>query len=143
MPMLNRTAVIACSLLLAISAMGAEPTLDPCALIPQADVAKIIGEIKEMKTTEGLRNEKVCDYTNMEGSWLKVSVYSAEHWEMVKISAIEPTDIKGLGEEAYGAKRGTSREVFVRQGKLMLAVSSTVGAEKTQQIAAAAAKQLP
>ena len=132
------------AMFIAAVANAADPAaLDPCALVPKADVAKIIGEIKEVKTTEGLRKEKQCDYMNMEGSWLKVSVYSAEHWEMVKISAIDPTDIKGLGEEAYGAKRGTSREIYVRKGKLMLAVSSTVGAEKTQQIAAAAAKQLP
>ena len=114
----------------AVIVLAADP--DPCALVPKPEVAKIIGEIKEVKTTEGLRKEKQCDYANMEGAWLKVSVSSADLWDVVKMAALDPEPIAGLGDEAYGFKRGTSREVHVRKGKLMLSVSSTVGAEKTQ-----------
>src|SRR3712207_2605159 len=145
MPMHKRTHILLCSLLLSTTAMAADPTAtpDPCALVPKEEVAKIIGEIKEVKTSQGLRNNKQCDYTNMEGSWLKVTVYSAEHWDMVKMAALDPAAISRLGEEAYASKRGTTREVYVRKGKLMLEVTSTVGADATQKIAAAAAKQLP
>lgn len=119
--------------------------LDPCTLLPPAEVAKIIGEIKETKTTLGLRKEKQCDYTNTSGAWLKVSVQSSDGWEMQKmmLNANDPTSINGLGEEAFQAKRGTERVVCVRKGKHMLEVSSTVGLEKTQQFAEAAVKKLP
>lgn len=71
-----------CALLcLATAATAGAADLDPCALVPQAEAAKIIGEIKEVKTSEGLRKEKQCDYTNMEGAWLKVSVQPADGWE--------------------------------------------------------------
>ena len=131
------------ALMLLATAVVAAAELDPCSLVPKAEVAKIIGEIKEVKTTEGLRQNKQCDYTNMEGSWLKVTVYSAEHWDVVKMAALDPAAVSGLGEEAYAAKRGTTREVYVRKGKLMLEVTSTVGADATQKIATAATKQLP
>ena len=134
---------IGASLLLTTAAVPAGD-LDPCALVPKADVAKLIGEIKEVKTTEGLRKEKQCDYTTMTGAWLKASVYSSDAWDLQKqLLPNDPTPIAGLGEEAFQVKRGTSREVYVRKGKLMLQVSSTVELDATQKFAEAAAKQLP
>ena len=118
--------------------------LDPCALLPKAEIAKIIGELKdEPKSATGLMKEKQCDYTNMEGAWLKVSLSSPENWGMQKGLAPDPIEIKSLGEEAFSTKRGTALEVWVRQGEIMLVVSSTVGLERTRKVAEAAFKKLP
>ena len=127
----------------AVVARAAE--IDPCSLLPATEVAKLIGEIKETKTTEGLRKEKQCDYTTMSGAWLKVSVLSADNWEMQKMmfNANDPTPINGLGDEAFQVKRGSERVICVRKGKHMLEVSSTVGLELTQKFAEAAVKKLP
>lgn len=119
---------------------------DPCALVPKAEAEKLIGELKTPpKPDTGLQKEKECNYENMAGAWLKVRVYSSERWGMQKgiVSEMNPADITGLGEEAFSVKRGSSIEVYVRKGALILEVSSTVGLDKTRKFAEAAIKQLP
>jgi hypothetical protein len=123
---------------------AAEP--DPCALVPKAEVEKIIGQLKTApKADTGLQKEKECNYENMEGAWLKVSLYSSERWGLQKgiVSEMNPIDITGLGEEAFSVKRGASMEIYVRKGALILEVSSTVGLDRTKKFAEAAIKQLP
>jgi hypothetical protein len=140
------TASAACLILTnAILATETEPQQDPCALIGKEEVAKIIGELKEApKPATGLQKEKECNYTTMSGSWLKVSLYSATRWGLQKgiVSEMNPTDLPGLGEEAFGVKRGTSYEVYVRKGKWILEVSSTVGAEPTKKFAQTAVERM-
>ena len=119
--------------------------LDPCALVPKEEVAQIIGELKEAPKAEtGLQKEKECNYTTTTGAWLKVSLYSSTRWGMQKgiLSEMNPTDLSGLGEEAFAVKRGTTYEIYVRKGESILEVSSTVGADATKQFAQMAAKQL-
>jgi hypothetical protein len=114
--------------------------------VPKAEIEKIIGELKDApKADTGLQKEKTCDYTTMRGSWLKVSLYPSERWGMQKgiVSEMNPTDVTGLGEEAFSVKRGSTCEIYVRKGKLILEVSSTVGLDLTRKFAEAAIKQLP
>ena len=129
---------------LARHAFAAE--IKPCALIAKEEVAQIIGELKEPpKPDTGLQKEKECNYTTATGAWLKVSLYSATRWGMQKgiVSEMNPTDLPGLGEEAFAVKRGTTYEIYVRKGDLILEVSSTVGTEPTRKFAEAATKHLP
>jgi hypothetical protein len=133
-------------LLIAVPNIAKAADPDPCALVPKAEVEKIIGELKTPpKPDTGPQKEKECNYENVGGTWLKVSIYSSERWGMQKgiVSEMNPTDIVGLGEEAYSVKRGSSMEVYVRKGALILEVSSTVGSEKARKFAEAAIKQLP
>ena len=124
-----------------VTAQTAEP--DPCALISKADVAKIFGEIKEgPKAKEGLMKEKQCEWTNMAGSWLSVSVYSSEQWGLKKGSGNNPVEVKGLGEEAFTDKRGTDAKIYVRKGQLMLEVRTSGGAEVARKVAELAAPKL-
>jgi hypothetical protein len=133
-------------LLIAVPNIAKAADPDPCTLVPKAEVEKIIGELKTSpKPDTGLQKEKECNYENMAGAWLKVRLYSSERWGMQKgiVSEMNPTDIAGLGEEAFSVKRGSSIEVYVRKGALILEVSSTVGLEKTRKFAETAIKQLP
>jgi hypothetical protein len=139
------TIVAALASLILAGAASAAGT-DPCALIAKEEVAKIIGELKEApKPDTGLQKEKECHYTTGTGAWLKVSLYSATRWGMQKgiVSEMNPTDLPGLGEEAFAVKRGTTYEIYVRKGELILEVSSTVGANPTLKFAQQAATQLP
>jgi hypothetical protein len=120
--------------------------LDPCALLAKEDVAKIIGEPRGApKADTGLQKEKECNYTTTSGAWLKVSLYSSARWGMQKgiVSEMNPTDLPGLGEEAFAVKRGTTYEIYVRKGDSILEVSSTAGADVTKKFAERAAKELP
>ena len=135
---------------IAANAFGAEAEsyskLDPCSLVARAEVENMVGELKEApKPDTGLQQEKECNYTNKEGAWLKASIYSSQRWGMQKgiVSEMNPTPIEGVGDEAFGVKRGSSYEVYVLKGKLILEVSSSAGADVARQFAAAAAKQLP
>lgn len=127
-------------------AADSDSKLDPCTLIAKEEVARIIGELKELpKSDSGLQKERECNYTTITGAWLKVSLYSATRWGMQKgiVSEMNPTNLPGLGEEAFAVKRGTTYEIYVRKGNLILEVSSTVGAEPTKTFADTAAKQMP
>jgi hypothetical protein len=119
--------------------------LDPCALIPMEEVAKMIGELSEAPKGDAGQRERDCHYTNTAGAWLKVSLYSSARWGMQKgiVSEMNPTDLPGLGEEAFEVMRGTTYEIYVRKGDSILEVSSTVGAEATKKFAERAVKQLP
>jgi hypothetical protein len=122
----------------------AETELDPCALIPKADLVKILGEIKEgPKPKEGLMKEKECEWTNMSGSWLSIGVYSAEKWGLKKGSANNPADVTGLGEEAFTDKRGTDAEIFVRKGKWILEIRTSSGSANARKLADLAVPKLP
>jgi hypothetical protein len=121
------------------------PPLDPCALISREAVVKLIGELKDPpKADTGLQKEKECTYTTTTGAWLKVSLYSATRWGMQKgiVSEMNPTDLPGLGEEAFAVTRGTTYEIYVLKGKWVLEVSSTVGPEASKQFAHTAAERM-
>lgn len=122
----------------------AESDMNPCQLIPNEEVAKIIGEIKEgPKAKEGLMKEKVCEWTNMSGSWLSISISAGDKWDLKKGSANNPTDLKGFGEEAFTDKRGTDAELYVRKGKWMLEVRTSSGSANAQKVAQYVLAKMP
>ena len=109
-------------------------------------MAKLLGELKEgPKPDTGIQKEKECHYSNVEGAWLKVSLYSSDRWGMQKgtVSEMNPADLPGFGEEAFAVKRGTTYEVYLRKGKWMLEVSTTAAPEAAKKFAETAAKQMP
>jgi len=138
--------ILCLGLALSVSASGfaQNAAIDPCTLVEQADVAKILGEIKEgPKAKEGLMKEKGCEWTNMSGSWLSVSVASAEQWGLKKGMANNPAELKGLGEEAFSDKRGTDAEIYARKGKWMIEVRTSAGSDVAKKTADLAIKKLP
>jgi hypothetical protein len=143
---------IAVHLSLAVCAVSAAPSFgagptasgaDPCALIDKAAMAALFGELKEgPKPDTGLRQERECGYTNMAGSWLKLSVYGKDRWGWEKGMANEPRDIAGLGDEAFVTKRGTDSVVYVRKGESILEVSCSCSREEAEKVARKAAPKI-
>ena len=132
------------ALSLSVPGLAQNPVVDPCTLVEQADVARILGEIKEgPNPKEGLLKEKGCEWTNMSGSWLSVSVASAEQWGLKKGMANSPAALKGLGEEAFSDKRGTTAEIYARKGKWMIEVRTSAGSDAAKKTAALAIQKLP
>jgi hypothetical protein len=127
------------------SANAAEPKLtDPCSLLSKAEAASVMGEIKgEPASKDGLRGKK-CSYDNMQGAWVTIEVYPAEaHWDLIKNMASGVQDLTGLGEAAFSAKRGDTRQVYVKKGASMIEVDSSAGMDAAQKAAAIAVKRLP
>jgi hypothetical protein len=124
-------------------AADSKPT-DPCSLLSKAEATAILGEIKgEPASKDGLRGEK-CSYDNREGAWVTVEVYPAEaHWDLTKNMATDAQDLTGLGDAAFSAKRGNTRQVFVKKGAWMMEVDSSAGMEAAHKVAAIAVKRLP
>ena len=130
---------------LALPCLAAVAEIDACALVSKAEAAKLLGELREEPKPEtGIQKEKQCNYTTAAGAWLKVSIYSSDRWGMQKgiVSEMNPTELPGVGEEAFVVKRGTTYEIYVRKGKWILEVSSTVGPEPTKQFAQTAAERM-
>ena len=127
------------------TANAAEPKpADPCSLLSKAEAAAVIGEIKgEPASKDGLRGKK-CSYHNMQGAWVTIEVYSAEaHWDLIKNMASDVQDLTGLGDAAFSAKRGDTRQVYVKKGASMIEADSSAGMDAARKIAASAVKRLP
>jgi hypothetical protein len=129
---------------LAASICAQTNEVDPCTLIDKAALTKIFGEIKEgPKAKEGLMKEKQCEWTNMSGSWVTASVYTAERWGLKKGSGNNPVEVKDLGEEAFTDKRGTDSEIYIRKGKSMLEVRTSAGSDVARKVAESVITKLP
>jgi hypothetical protein len=120
--------------------------VDPCSLVSAQDMGVMFGELKEGPVTStGLRNERQCNFTNMAGSWIKLSVYSGKErweWERGITNAQSPRDVGGLGDEAFAIKRGTDAVVYVRKGDRILELSCSCPAETAEAIARVATQRL-
>ena len=121
-------------------------SVDPCALVSAQDMGVMFGELKEgPSTSTGLRNERQCNFTNMAGSWIKLSVYSgADRWEWEKgiTNALSPRAVGGLGDDAFAVHRGTDAVVYVRKGESILELSCSCPAETAEAIARVATTKL-
>lgn len=117
----------------------ATATVDPCAVVSAKDIGVMFGELKEgPSASSGLRNERQCNYTNMSGSWLKLSLYGGqERWEWEKgiTNAQSPQPVGGLGDEAFAIQRGTDSVVYVRKGDAILELSCSCPATTAEAIA--------
>ena len=112
---------------------------DPCLLIDSTTLATMFGELKEGPLpSTGLREERQCNYTNMNGSWLKLSLSSGmERWEWEKgiTNAQNPKTLQSLGDEAFAIKRGTDSVVYVRRGSSILELSCSCSSDEAERIA--------
>ena len=118
--------------------------IDPCAVVPKAELEPIFGEFKGApEEKSGLRNERECHYSNMEGQWLTLSVFGGgdDRWSLEKaVTNMNPqTPIAGLGDDAFTAKRGTDSLVYIRRGDSIFEVSCSCGADKALAVARKAA----
>ena len=122
-------------------------SVDPCTLVTRDQVTRAFGDIKEGPTAgTGLRGERQCEYTNMEGSWLKFSVYGGgtDRWESDRAMANAQSSraLSSLGDEAFAIKRGTDAVVYARKGESILEVSCSCPAETAESMARTAAEKL-
>jgi hypothetical protein len=121
-----------------IACRQSEAAADACALLSRADVEPIFGSLKnDPKSDTGLRHEKECRYQNVDGQWLKVSLYGADRWGLEKgiVSEMHPAPISSLGDEAFSVKQGTDSVVYVRKGDGVLEVSCSCGLQKALAMA--------
>jgi hypothetical protein len=130
----------------AVATAGSPSDADPCALVTAQDMGVMFGEIKEGPSpSTGLRNERQCNYTNLAGSWIKLSLYGgADRWEWEKgiTNAQSPREVGGLGDEAFAIRRGTDAVVYVRKGESILELSCSCPAEMAEAIARVATTKL-
>jgi hypothetical protein len=125
---------------------SAVPGVDPCGLVTPTDMATMFGELKEGPLpSSGLRDERQCNYTNLSGSWIKLSLAAGqERWEWEKgiTNAQNPREIGGLGDEAFAIRRGTDSVVYVRKGEAILELSCSCDAAVAEAIARVATSRL-
>jgi hypothetical protein len=127
------------------SLLAAEPP-DPCSLLTTAQLESTFGKLKGApKPDVGVQKEKECHYENESGNFLVLRVYSSERWGMQKgiNSENNPTNLPGLGEEAFMVKKGTDKEIYVRKGAWILEIDSSADSEKVKSLASLAAARLP
>ena len=141
-PLFLLTLTAACGQSKAAPAATKQRNIEPCSVLVRTDVEWIFGALKgDPKASEGLSHEE-CRYENLDGQWLKTSVYGADRWELQKgiTSEQHPTALS-LGDEAFAVKPGTDSVVYVRKGDAVVEVSCSCGMEKTQKLAAKAVQK--
>jgi hypothetical protein len=127
------------------SLLAAEPP-DPCALLTNAQLESTFGKLKGApKPDVGVQKERECRYENVDGNFLVLRIYSSERWGMQKgiNSENNPTNLPGLGEEAFMVKKGTDKEIYIRKKDWILEIDSSADSEKVKTLAAPAAAKLP
>jgi hypothetical protein len=145
-PVSDAPAAAAAATTVAVTRPAPTTDRDPCTLVTAQDMGVMFGELKEGPLpSSGLRNERQCNYTNMSGSWIKLSVYGGrERWEWEKgiTNAQNPQNVGGLGDEAFAIKRGTDSVVYVRKGEAILELSCSCPASTAEAIARVATTRL-
>ena len=114
---------------------------DACALITKAEIEKAFGELKEPpKADVGLQQEKECHFTNKNGNYVVLRLYTAERWDLQKgiNSEMHPTAVPGLGEEAFYVSKSGNKEMFVRKGAWILEIDGSTDIDILKTIAATA-----
>ena len=140
-----KTILLVVTCLSATSLLAAEPP-DPCALLTTAQLESTFGKLKgAAKPDVGVQKEKECHYENQDGNFLVLRIYSSERWGMQKgiNSENNPTNLPGLGEEAFMVKKGTDKEIYIRKKDWILEIDSSADSEKVKTLAAPAAAKLP
>jgi hypothetical protein len=120
------------------------PAVDACAALTQSEIEKSFGSLKEGPSpATGASGEKQCKYSNMNGSWLQVSLYGTDRWEFQKgMLPSTPKPLPGLGDEAFSIKRGTDSVVYVRKGGGIVEVSCSCALTEAEALAAIAAGRI-
>ena len=121
------------------------PSIDACAVLTRDEIEPVFGTLKEGPTADsGLSKEKLCKYSNMDGSWLQTSLYGSDRWGLQKgtYSEMDPKPMPGLGDEAFSVKRGTDSLVFVRKGGGVVEISCSCDRVKAETLAAKAATKI-
>ena len=123
---------------------GAPKPIDAGALVNKAEVAAILGELKgEPEVKDGLRGKK-CSFETLKGAWVTVEAYpAAPHWESMQNMALDVQPLTGLGESAFSAKRGATRQVYVKKGAWVIEVDSSAGLDVATKLAGIAVKRMP
>lgn len=121
------------------------PAIDACAVLTRAEIEATFGPLKGAPLRDtGIRNEKLCTYSNTAGSWLRMSLYGADRWGMEKGTTSErkPKQLSGLGDAAFSIKRGTDSVVYVRKGGGVLELSCSCDLAKAEALARKAAPRI-
>ncbi len=132
----------------AIGAGGAAarpPEVDACAVLTRAEIEPTFGPLKGVPLRDtGLRNEKLCTYSNTAGSWLRMSLYGADRWGVEKGATSErkQKELAGIGNEAFSIKRGTDSVVYVKKGGGVLELSCSCDLAKAEALARKAAPRI-
>lgn len=127
--------------------VSADPSkFDACALLTRAEAAQVLGEIKnDAEIRTGLHNEKRCGYSNMNGGEVSLGVYGADLWESKRMASegLDSEDLSGLGEDAFSVRRGTTTQLYIRKGGVILDVNSTAGKDAARRVAERALPRIP
>ena len=140
-----KTILLVLTCLSASSLLAAEAP-DPCTLLTTAQLESIFGKLKGTpKPDVGVQKEKECRCENEDGSFLVLRIYPSERWALQKGINIEnnPTNLPGLGEEAFMVKKGADKEVYIRKKDWILEIDSSADSEKVKALAVPAAAKLP
>ena len=119
---------------------------DPCSLLTASQIESTFGKLKGApKPDVGLQKERECRYENEDGNFLVLRLYSSDRWGLKKgmNSENNPTELPGLGDEAFLVKHGTDKEIYIRKKDWILEIDSSADSEKVKALAGPAAAKLP
>ena len=117
------------------------PKIDPCTLVPRADVERIIGKLSGPPKSQTLEQARTCEYTFVDGNLsLEIWVFPASGLERVRNQFKDLTPVTDLGAPAFQRREKTIDwlELYFRKGDVTFEVtmrSSAGDLEKAKDLA--------
>jgi hypothetical protein len=130
----------------ATSAAAETGQIDPCALLAQADIEKIVGvQLREPVRSIAEDGAATCQYLGTETNSISVGIVLYEGNQEIAsvqkiISEAQPTPVSGLGDQALMIRNG----LIVRSGNLYVSVAVAIAnqPDKSMEIARTLAEQV-
>jgi hypothetical protein len=117
------------------------PKVDPCTLVPRADVERIVGELSAPPTSQFVEQARTCEYAFVDSKLsLEIWVFPASGLERVRNQFKDLTQVTDLGAPAVQRREKTIDwlELYSRKGDVTFEVTMKSGAgdvEKAKELA--------
>ena len=105
--------------------------LDVCALLPQSEVAAIIGNIREFKPLITIDREKGCQWVNKDGHFFEITYLPLDQWGLARITMNNPKPLDA-GDGGFEARYSDALVIKVlAKGRVVIYVRVSDDSKKT------------
>jgi hypothetical protein len=121
------------------------PKVDPCTLVPRADVERIVGQLSAPPKSQFVEQARTCEYTFVDSKLsLEIWVFPASGLERVRNQFKDLTPVTDLGAPAVQRREKTIDwlELYSRKGDVTFEVTMKSGAGDVEKVKELARKVL-
>ena len=105
--------------------------IDVCALVPQSEVAAVVGKIREFNPLISIDREKGCQWVNKDGHFFEVTYMPLDQWGLARITMNNPKPLDA-GDGGFEAQYSDALVIKVlAKGRAVIYVRVSDDSKKT------------